>query len=98
MANERPPRPHIAVLHQAYVWDCEECGRENFQRAIVMSEEEKQADIKQMREDGEEVPEYIDMMSCCTYPVKVTCKHCSQEFTTADPNFFGEDESEYCDE
>lgn len=96
--NQRKPA-HIAVLHPAYVWDCEECGRENFQRAIVISEEEKMSSIREMQDDDEPgpPPEMLEIMTCCTYPVRVTCKHCNQEFTTADPNF-GNDLDDYGNE
>lgn len=62
-------------LHPAHVWDCDECGRENFCRGIVaeMNEEE----IQEMRDlgMGEEV-----VGKWMTAPETVKCAYCGIEF------------------
>ena len=68
-------KAHRVEMRLAYVWDCEECGRENFERAVVyeLSPEEK----KELEGAGE-IPETGNWMS---HPEHVTCKHCQSEFT-----------------
>lgn len=34
-----------AELHLAYAWDCDGCGRENFERAMVVDDDEEEADV-----------------------------------------------------
>jgi len=77
-------------LHPAFVWDCDECGRENFVRAVVaeMSEEEE-AEAKEYFgyepwEDGEFLRS----------PKTVQCEFCGAEFDTLDPDLLDEDEEE----
>lgn len=66
------------TLNPAYMWDCDECGTENFCRGIIaeMSEE----DLAELREEhGIEEHETGDWM---TMPETVVCKVCSAEFET----------------
>jgi hypothetical protein len=69
-----------AELHPAYVWDCEDCGSENFQRAIVrcMTEEEKE----EIRQDAG--LESAANIRCAGVPVNVICKACGSKFVSVD--------------
>jgi len=61
----------IARLHHAFRWDCDVCGRENFERAICMEKEYIQGKIEgEVDKDGEYV----------LYPALVSCNHCSAQF------------------
>tara|TARA_R100001082_G_scaffold31259_2_gene15878 strand:+ start:485 stop:736 length:252 start_codon:yes stop_codon:yes gene_type:complete len=61
----------VAVLHHAFRWDCEICGRENFERAISMEKEYIEAKVDgKLDEDGDYV----------LYPAIVVCKHCSAQY------------------
>ena len=79
----------IVNLSPAYVWDCEDCGRENWQRAVsIRLDPEDEGDAETLRamhglEDGAEIPEGLagGMM---TRPMRVTCKHCGREFKAVD--------------
>ncbi len=81
-----------AVMHNAYVWDCMECGTENFQRAVVFSPEASDAmGLVPPTEDGEEWrgdehrPEVQIEGHWMTYPRTVTCGDCGKTFDCEDP-------------
>lgn len=65
-------------LHTAFMWDCNECGTENFERAIrpELSEEE----IQEMREDFDlqEGEEGFFLMA----PKEVVCSTCGTKYQT----------------
>jgi len=63
-------------MHPAWVWDCPECGRENFARSIVveMSEEES---LELKLQSG--INEWGDGF-WQTAPSHVECKHCKFGF------------------
>ena len=69
-------------LHQAFVWDCDECGRENFCRAVVaeFSEEQK----AEVAEDWDLSPEELRTGLWMTRPDEVTCTHCGTTFEAKD--------------
>lgn len=75
-------------LRPAFMWDCEECGRENFTRAIVpeMSVE----DLAELKEDHgieeNETGEFLMM------PKRVTCPDCGNEFRSYRMGMEEEDE------
>jgi hypothetical protein len=66
-------------LRPAYVWDCGQCGREVFVRAIIpeMSEEDSEEMKKDVFGEGEEEGEFGFFMSL---PEVVTCPYCNEEF------------------
>ena len=66
------------ILHPAYMFDCDNCGRENFVRAVLpeMSPEDEQ----RLRED--EGVESYEEGHWVTYPDKVECFHCGADFET----------------
>ena len=62
-------------MRLAYAWDCENCGAEHFERAIIyeLSPEE----IAELREAGEETPVTGNWVS---NPTHVKCDKCGAEF------------------
>lgn len=84
--NDKP----AVELHPAYVWDCSECGRENWQRSvsrtIPLTEDQIHEDA--VEEFGEDDPEMIEKMlgmemMIRTCPSNVVCVHCKNEFAVA---------------
>ncbi|REJ65821.1 MAG: hypothetical protein DWQ31_16545 [Planctomycetota bacterium] len=70
----------IVEMHPAYLWDCPECGREKFERSIVV--ERSPETIAELREDlGIEQWEEGDFVMI---PSQVTCDHCQLTFDTHD--------------
>ncbi len=74
------------VLHQAFMWDCPECGTENWQRAIVLEPED--ADRRGL------IPEDADQLQLealeelaegywVTSPTSVICSECKNRFKVA---------------
>ena len=59
----------------AYVWDCESCGAENFERAVVyeFSPEEK----AECAGESGDVPTTGHWMS---HPTEVVCRQCHRKF------------------
>lgn len=87
-----------AELHTAWVWDCDACGRENFERAVegdaheaaaIIAEENTYgmlvAEEKNCEGEGEEMrcPSLIYRIAIA--PQFVLCKHCSATFPTEVP-------------
>ncbi len=66
-------------LHPAHTWDCEECGRANFCRGVLMEfSEEDKAEME--AEHGIE----FETGEWTLAPETVTCEHCGVEFKTKD--------------
>lgn len=77
----------VVELIQAFLWTCDECGHDNFERAITVSPEsidlenlpvttfEEAEEIKAFLEEGGEG----DFVSA---PNRVRCKFCQSEFDT----------------
>jgi ribosomal protein L37AE/L43A len=81
--NEQPDRcpccglytvKEIVELSPAYMWDCPNCGRENFQRSITVALTEE--DRIHMNLSSEEIGSWQ------SYPNFITCKFCKQSFKT----------------
>lgn len=68
----------MVELRPAYVWDCPECGRENFMRGLVpeFSDEDREA----LRQEHGITP--WDEGDFVMMPDRVECKHCSEVFCT----------------
>lgn len=67
-------------LRQAYVWTCDECGHDNFVRAVVLEFDEETA--TELKEDhGIEIWEEGDWV---TIPDVVDCKFCNEVYKTLD--------------
>jgi len=80
LANE------IVELSPAYMWDCPNCGRENFQRSI-MTAITAQDRIEMGLEDNQG--------GCWqSYPNIVVCRHCDSKYTTRHANTEELDEDE----
>jgi len=67
--NGMLPGP-VVELHNAFVWDCESCGRENFVRAVTTK-----LDVQGLGSIGQWV----------TRPDTVRCTHCSATYWATDP-------------
>lgn len=77
-------------LHQAFMWVCEDCGRDNFERAVVIGPERyAEFGIKHVAEQALEAVsslknEYAGGIeydyTLVTNPDHVTCKHCGAQF------------------
>lgn len=67
------------AMRPAYAWDCEECGRENFERAAVR--EFSPEELQELRDEHGVQPweagEFVGM------PESVKCQHCGAVFQTA---------------
>lgn len=79
---------HNARLLSAYVWDCDECGVENFERAIVaeLTDEDREEMFREFHELDEwaELPENWRDFQMVTRPDGVTCKACGEVFEAED--------------
>ena len=64
----------IARLHHAFRWDCDECGRENFERAISLEKEYLEGKIPVDEDKGSD---YV------LYPAIVVCEHCTAQFLSS---------------
>ena len=77
-----------ARLLTAYVWDCEECGSENFERAITAEivDEDREAIFRQFHQmdPWEPLPEGWRDFQLVTRPDSVTCCKCGTEFDAED--------------
>jgi transcription elongation factor Elf1 len=72
-------------LHVAYVFTCEDCGRDSFVRSTVL--EPGSVNIDDFP-DNEEIRDWIEAVGTgnfCTIPTEVTCSHCGTKFDTEDP-------------
>lgn len=89
----------IVCLSPAYVWDCEECGRENFQRAVSAAlDPEDEGDAEVLREmhglsPDELIPDVLAGVMMMR-PNTVTCRHCNTTFKAMDARMHGEGEDD----
>ena len=70
-------------LHQAFVWTCDDCGRDNFERSVVYEPlaSEKDEHLRLLHGLGadESIPETLDC-DLVTAPDRVACSHCGARF------------------
>lgn len=75
-----------ASLHSAYVWDCDNCGKENFARAVSsdLDDDEREEAYRHFNdlEPWAELPEHWRDFEIVTYPMKVTCHNCGTAYDT----------------
>jgi hypothetical protein len=81
-------------LHQAFVWTCEDCGRDNFERGTIIEPEAMAGTPEQLRSEAELQEANICLSALdidarvgftwMTAPVRVTCGHCGAKFVTKD--------------
>ena len=70
-------------LRTAFIWDCDECGRENLERIVplILSDEE-------MREACDAFPGFaLEQDKYFGTKPNVTCKFCSTQFKTIYKDF-----------
>lgn len=65
-------------LCPAYVFDCDDCGSENFVRGLIPSLTEEV--IKELQEEFDVPPEDMGVWMCM--PTQVKCSKCGAEFST----------------
>lgn len=70
-------------LHQAHMWDCPECGRENFCRAVTA--ELTPDDRRGIAADNPGLDAEAVQGEFVSAPEEVTCKHCGVEFSAERP-------------
>lgn len=75
-------------LHPAFVWDCDECGRQNFERAIIPPFQSK-ADEEYVRQILDITPEEgFPVMA----PFNVSCRKCEARFETDVTQIYGDND------
>lgn len=75
-------------LNPAYVWDCDECGLENFERARRFEASEE--DIAEMRD--EHGVEDWDEGEFLVAPTAVMCRHCGETFDSKPDGIVADDD------
>ena len=81
-------------LHEAFIWDCDECGRENLLRAIPSTPPPAEEIRKMMNlEPYDDVPESPDD-GWVFIPPNVTCTHCESAFESVPPWLQAEEQEE----
>ena len=85
-------QPAQIRLHQGWWWTCEECGRDNFERAIVQEVNQTEADM--LSDMSGRPAEDIIKAGVTPIPLSVMCayKDCGHDFDVA--TYDDEDESE----
>jgi len=78
--KEIPYAPKKVELRGAFVWDCDDCGRENFCTGPPVIQEE----IDEIIEEYAEV-EDLHGFHFAEMPETVTCKYCGEIFETQNP-------------
>lgn len=78
-----------ARLLTAYVWDCDECGTENFERSQIaefVDDEDRAATFREFHEldAWEELPKNWRDFQMVTRPDNVTCRECGKKFEAED--------------
>lgn len=73
----------VAELIPAYVWTCDECGRDNFGRMTRLEPESIDLDNMPDHLDGDDIREWIAEGGEGEFlisPTSVTCQHCGVTF------------------
>lgn len=75
-------------LLQAFLWTCDACGRDNFERAITVAPEAiHPSELPQgCGMDSETLQEWLESGGGGDWvaaPARVKCRHCGAEFGTA---------------
>lgn len=85
MPDIHRPNSIITELHLAFMWDCHNCGRENFVRAMVPNLGDNE--LHELRDEHGIQPWEAGKFT--TGPGKVTCAHCCAMFRT--DHYVGDD-------
>ncbi len=81
-------------LRPAYIWDCDECGIENFERTIIIPIEELTEEEREQFSE-EELQEFLgEDGSFQSMPNNVTCSNCDTEYETYHM-FYGEEDDDF---
>lgn len=76
-SNNGTPKVEI---HDAFVYDCPNCGRENFIRSF--SEDLTPDEVNELVDKYGEDPEYWSSGCWASRPTEVTCEFCSSSYET----------------
>lgn len=68
-------------LHQAFFWTCDNCGRDQFERAIMVDADEDE--VRQLR-DAAGLQPWEDGRFIAA-PTEVTCQECDHTYATEEP-------------
>jgi len=85
MATGRDVR--TVELVQAFLWTCDECGRDNFERSVTVAPEsidpDDLPDVPGL--DSDTIREWLETGGgeWVTAPQHVKCQHCGSEFDTS---------------
>lgn len=82
-----PWKVEFVECHPAFVWTCDHCGRDSFERTLVpelSSEEMHEAAVKLGVIDEWQSVEDIPSGLFYVRPVYVTCKYCGMLYCTVD--------------
>lgn len=73
-------------LHLAFMWTCDDCGRDNFCRSVsIPLSDMSPGDIEQACEFIGCEPGDLPDGNLQTRPTRVKCPHCAAEFDTTEP-------------
>jgi len=75
------PKIPTVELHNAFFWICDDCGTDNFVRAIPVSRDKIEADIQELDEHDREILENVEF-EWTMAPEEVVCGHCGSKFET----------------
>ena len=62
---------HKVELHIAFMWDCDVCGQENFERAVEV-------------EQTDDLPDQGEPGDWLIAPTRVTCRACKTAFDSSE--------------
>lgn len=85
--SESPSLP-VVEIHPAWVFTCEDCGRDTFVRSTVYDAKAVDLDEQFDPEDAEAIREHIADGSdgqFLTAPDRVKCSHCGAAFEAVEP-------------
>lgn len=77
-AQNNKKSKHVVELFNGFFWDCEECGYENFERALVPEFEQ---DLIEAVKAAHNIPDETEHIMFCS-PREVTCKTCQTTYFT----------------
>lgn len=72
-------------MRTAYEWTCDECGRDNFCRALPLPAEDVKrvlVAVGTLEPTAALPPRYADQF--VSFPAEVTCGHCDSTYETED--------------
>lgn len=73
-------------MFQAFFWICDDCGQDNFERAVTVPAESIDPANLPDNFDPDMIEDWADMGKEVVFnmaPDRVKCRHCNAEFKTA---------------